>query len=105
MKELKEGFYYLKSVNEPEPILVHGYKCTDYGDAFVFGFNTHDGGGVLPLKDLIAETEVIPVKISKAQLIDIEKVTTGWDGYAWKDGEYIDDIQEYFDSKLKGTDT
>jgi len=24
--------------------------------------------------------------------------TTGWDGYAWKDKEYIDDIQEYFDA-------
>jgi hypothetical protein len=22
---------------------------------------------------------------------------TGWDGYGWKDGKYIDDINEYFD--------
>ena len=22
---------------------------------------------------------------------------TGWVGYGWKDGEYIDDISEYFD--------
>ena len=25
----------------------------------------------------------------------------GWSGYAWKDGEYIDDIQEYFDENNK----
>lgn len=27
------------------------------------------------------------------------KLTSGWSGYAWKDGEYIDDIQVYFGDK------
>lgn len=63
MDKLKEGFYYLKSPNEPAPTLVHGYHCTDLGGAFVFGFNTHDGGGLLPLSDLTAKTKVVPVKI------------------------------------------
>lgn len=26
--------------------------------------------------------------------------TSGWSGYAWKDGEYIDNIQEYFDENI-----
>lgn len=26
------------------------------------------------------------------------KVFDGWSSYAWKDGEYVDDVQEYFDS-------
>lgn len=34
---------------------------------------------------------------AKEKLKTIEKLTEGWSGYAWKDGEYIDDIQEYFD--------
>jgi hypothetical protein len=28
-------------------------------------------------------------------------LTSGWDSYAWKDDEYIDDIQEYFDEQKK----
>ena len=39
------------------------------------------------------------------KLAKYEKATTGWDGYAWKDGEFIDEIQEYFDDGLKDTDT
>ena len=39
-----------------------------------------------------------------SKLAAYKEVTTGWDGYAWKNGEYIDDIQEYFDSKLEETD-
>lgn len=62
---MKEGFYYLKSSDEPEPTLVYGYKCTDEGGAFGFGFNTHDGGGFLPLSDLIATTKVVPVEINE----------------------------------------
>jgi len=30
----------------------------------------------------------------------IKHLTSGWQGYAWKDGEYIDDIQEYFDEEI-----
>ena len=66
MKELKEGFYYLKNSNEPEPTLVHGYECSDLNGAFVFGFNTYNGGCILPLSDLSAETKVVPVKITEA---------------------------------------
>ena len=60
---MDEGFYYLTSDAEPDPLLVHGYKCTDMGGKFVFGFNTHDGGGVLPLSDLKENTKVTPVTI------------------------------------------
>ena len=71
MKELKEGFYYLESSNEPEPTLVYGYKCTDRNGIFVFGFNMHDGGGLLPLSDLTAETKVTPVEIQRVRRLTI----------------------------------
>ena len=63
MKDLKEGFYHLYNENESEPVLVHGYKCTDLGDKFGFGFNTHDGGGFLPLSDLIESSRVVLVEV------------------------------------------
>lgn len=31
----------------------------------------------------------------------LKEAMTGWEGYSWKDGKYIDSIQEYFDL-LKG---
>jgi len=31
------------------------------------------------------------------QVLALRQATTGWEGYALKDQEYIDDIQEYFD--------
>jgi hypothetical protein len=65
MEEFKEGFYYLKSPAEPEPTLVHGYKCTDMNGTFVFGFNVHDGGGLIPITDLTSETKVVPVEINE----------------------------------------
>ena len=60
---MKEGFYHLTRPSEPEPTLVHGYKCTDMNGDFVFGLNTHDGGGLVPLVDLTEDTVVTPVDI------------------------------------------
>ena len=34
--EYEEGFYHLVSDDEPEPLLVHGYNCSDMGGAFDF---------------------------------------------------------------------
>ena len=34
------------------------------------------------------------------KLQEYEAALSGWESYAWKDGEYIDDVQEYFD-KIK----
>ena len=59
----EEGFYYLTSTEEPEPLLVHGYRCTDMDGQFVFGFNTHDGGALLPLFDLTDKTTITKVSI------------------------------------------
>lgn len=58
-----EGFYFLKSPDEPEPVLVHGYRCTDLGGQFVFGFNTYDGGSLVPLSELTEDTIIVPVEI------------------------------------------
>ena len=60
-----EGFYHLYSVDEIEPVLVYGYNCTDMGGEFVFGFNTHDGGHLLPLSDLRCDSRVVKVEITE----------------------------------------
>lgn len=64
--EYKEGFYYLKRPHEEKPTLVHGYFCNniDMEGQFVFGFNTHDGGGLILSSDLTDDTEVMPVEIT-----------------------------------------
>jgi hypothetical protein len=33
----------------------------------------------------------------EALLDHFSEKMTGWSGYAWKNGEYIDNIQEFFD--------
>jgi len=66
INEPPEGFYYLTSPDEPEPILVHGYKCTDLNGKFVFGFNTHDGGSLVELSDLKSDATIMPVTIMPA---------------------------------------
>lgn len=58
-----EGFYYLMSLDEPAPCLVHGYYCTDDGGRFVYGFNTHDGGGMVRHDDLDDDVKVEQVKV------------------------------------------
>ena len=48
-------------------------------------------------------TESESEKTIRAALLVIKtfhKITTGWTGYSWKNGRYIDDIQEYFDDYL-----
>jgi len=60
-----EGFYTLASPSEPEPVLVHGYFCTDEGGQFVFGFNTHDGGGIVFAYDVPSTTIVQKVMVIK----------------------------------------
>ncbi|PHR58767.1 MAG: hypothetical protein COA47_10195 [Robiginitomaculum sp.] len=72
--EYKEGFYHITSEAEPKPVLVHGYKCTDMGGAFVFGFNTHDGGGLLPLSDVTDGTKITAVRIGDDRAIE----AIGW---------------------------
>jgi hypothetical protein len=32
----------------------------------------------------------------------VDELLKGWSGYAWKDGQYVDDIQGYFDRALEG---
>ena len=63
MSKYAEGYYYIFSPNESEPVLAHGYHCTDLDGEFVFGFNTHDGGGLLKLSDLSETSSVVPVDI------------------------------------------
>ena len=67
MNTPEPGFYYLTSKEEPEPLLVHGYFCTDMDGQFVFGFNTHDGGGMLPLSDVRKSTTITKVSLSSGE--------------------------------------
>jgi len=64
-EEMKEGFYNLYSKHETEPVLVHGYYCSDMGGEFVFGFNIYDGGGLVPLSDLTDDSRYVPVKLQE----------------------------------------
>ena len=64
----EEGFYYLTSDVEPEPLLVHGYRCTDMDGQFVFGYNTHDGGGLLPLFDLSENVTITKVNVTTGEV-------------------------------------
>jgi len=42
------------------------------------------------------------VQSLQREVVALREALSGWNGYSWKDGEYIDDLQEYFDSvKLK----
>ena len=75
MVKFKEGFYYLQVPSEEKPVLVHGYPCKDLNGAFIFGFNIYDGGGYIPLSDLIKGTEITPVAIMAT-----EKGKIKWDG-------------------------
>ncbi len=63
MRDFPEGFYHIYSPGEEEPVLVHLYSCTDEGGLKGFGYNTHDGGGWLPLWDLKDDVRVVPVEI------------------------------------------
>lgn len=81
MKKYEEGFYYLTREEEPEPTLVYGYNCSDCSGAFVFGFNTHDGGDLVLASDLPKNTMVTPVDIlsikRREDVGDIIKVQCG----------------------------
>lgn len=60
---MKEGFYYLSTIQNKEPCLVQVYRCADMGGDLAIGFNGHDGGGVIPLADLLPVSEFTPVLI------------------------------------------
>lgn len=65
---MKDGMYNLYTPGEKEPVLVHGYHCTDQNGEFVFGFNVHDGGGIVSSYDLNIKTVVVPVDIIERKL-------------------------------------
>ena len=62
--KLEEGFYHLKAPGESEPVMVHFYFSSDVGENG-FGFNTHDGGGFLPLSDVADGTEIVKLEITE----------------------------------------
>ena len=65
----EEGLYYLIS-EEGEKTLVEGYRCTDMDGQFVFGFNTIDGGGVIPLFDLSEKSQIISAIVSDGDIFE-----------------------------------
>lgn len=50
-------------------------------------------------RELPRETVVIEAHYHEALKKELADLTSGWNGYAWKNDEYIDDIQEYFDAR------
>jgi hypothetical protein len=63
LNELPDGYYNLYSPQEKEPTLVYCYKCSDFDSKRVFGFNVSDGGGILPVSDVTADTVIKAVKM------------------------------------------
>jgi hypothetical protein len=59
---LPEMMYWLFTKSEVEPTLVQGYYSSD-SQCYGFGFNTHDGGGFLPLSDITDISSLVPVTI------------------------------------------
>jgi hypothetical protein len=70
-KEFVDGFYNLYSPDEDEPTLVQCYFSMDVG-ARVLGFNIHDGGGLVPVKDFREDCRLEPVVIVDQKEIDEE---------------------------------
>lgn len=55
---------------------------------------------------LKARAETVDVLIASARVVTSSFPATllkGWSGYAWKDGVYVDDIQNYFDENTRGS--
>jgi hypothetical protein len=63
-ENLEDGFYNVYSEKEKKPTLVHLYYSSD-AQCKGLGFNTHDGGGFLPLSDLTKDTDLVPVIITE----------------------------------------
>lgn len=68
-KQPEPGFYFIHHPSEKEPILVRGYRSTNNGSVFGFGFNVHDGGGFLPLTDMTGEETIIPATVDSPKKV------------------------------------
>ena len=44
----------------------------------------------------------IALREQHAEIERLQAAMKGWSSYAWKDRCYVDDVQQYFDSVLKG---
>lgn len=62
-----------------------------------------DSGGWTEEERMIEHAYLQAEELEKLQKQNeaLIKAMKGWGSYAWKNGEYIDDIQEYFDEVLK----
>ncbi len=61
---MEPGFYNMYCPSEKDPVLIHWYFADD-ADSFGAGYNTHDGGGFLPEKDIISEVSYKKVEIKE----------------------------------------
>ena len=59
-------------------------KVMERSEIFEFAMNFLGGSEEIIIRQYVDELEKIVAKVK------------GLSGYSWKDGEYIDDIQEYF---------
>ena len=72
----KEGYYFLYSKDQSDPVLVDVYLSPSFGYK-VISFNSRDGGGVSPLSDLAKDSFLIPVKVESILL----NVQSSMDGF------------------------
>jgi hypothetical protein len=48
-------------------------------------------------------THVIVPKVAYDEIERLRSLMQGWSSYAWKDGKYVDDVQEFFNQHLGNT--
>ena len=71
------------STVEPMPQTIEAYKALAQRDLEL-------------IEEQQKEIGQLKVKVNKLEQRKDNNILSGWDGYAWKDGVYIDDIDEYF---------
>lgn len=61
---LKEGTYYKLISGQGDESIVYYYRNPDT-EILGFGFNTADGGGFMPVWDLVKTTKVIELELKE----------------------------------------
>jgi hypothetical protein len=47
----------------------------------------------------------LKIESQHATIMRLREALTGWSGYGWRDGAFVDELQEFFDEILAGKDT
>lgn len=62
-RDLPDGYYLISSPKEPQACLVYLYGCEDFDGTRHIAWQIPDGGGLIPVTELTAESILTPVAI------------------------------------------